>query len=164
MIGCATDPTEETTEDSEEDQEVNCGDCDDGNKCTTDICSGEKKECIHVAIKRCCGDSMCEEGETCMTCEEDCGKCYDLQNLQRDLNRIYKRKSALAMNRVIGKRYGEVLSPDYDFYDSVFITAIDIKEKENFLGSFEDFEAFIERIGKDRFDAFIAEIGEAYPI
>ncbi|MFC1704886.1 hypothetical protein ACFLZ6_00985 [Nanoarchaeota archaeon] len=166
LIGCAKSPSETVTGNFAKDiadQEINCNDCNDDDKCTTDICAGEEKKCIHVPIKRCCGDGNCEDGETCISCEQDCGKCYSLQDLQLDINKIYKRKSALAKNRVIGKINGEVLSEDYDFYDSVFITAILIKDQKDYLRSHNDFKEFIERIAKDRFGAFTADLEEDYP-
>lgn len=163
LLGCAITPTQNETTEVPGEQVINCPDCDDGDKCTTDICAGEEKKCIHVPIKKCCGDGECEDGETCLSCEEDCGKCYSLQQLQKDTYKIYGRKIILTKNRVIGKANGEVLSDDYDFYDSAYITAIEIKDKENFLLSFEDFKNFTEGIANARFDAFLSKITKDYP-
>ncbi len=45
-------------------------DCDDLNACTQDSCV--KGKCTHVAIKPCCGNLICEAGETKTSCAEDC--------------------------------------------------------------------------------------------
>ena len=67
-------------------------DCDDDNLCTTDGCSGSQcthsnvgnstpcgneKSCQAGECKYHCGDGLCAEagGESCETCEEDCGEC-----------------------------------------------------------------------------------------
>jgi formylglycine-generating enzyme required for sulfatase activity len=70
------------------------GDCDDGNPCTTDGCSGSQcthsnvqnntscggeKSCQSGVCKYHCGDGVCASTppgtETCETCEGDCGPC-----------------------------------------------------------------------------------------
>ena len=44
--------------------------CDDGYKCTKDVCDEATEwSCVHKAIVPCCGDSYCDAGETC---PQDC--------------------------------------------------------------------------------------------
>jgi hypothetical protein len=49
-----------------------CPVCDDSNPCTSDICGPETGyACQYTAIKPCCGDSVCEQGEAgCADCPE----------------------------------------------------------------------------------------------
>jgi hypothetical protein len=57
----------------EEPQEVVCPEsCDDFNPCTTDYC--EKGLCKHTPKIPCCGNGICEEGESVLNCAEDCSK------------------------------------------------------------------------------------------
>lgn len=51
-------------------QEECPGGCDDFDPCTRDRC--ENGVCIHTRIKPCCGNGECEEGETAISCPEDC--------------------------------------------------------------------------------------------
>ena len=48
-------------------------DCDDGDGCTTDFCSGlTNYQCAHDLITPCCGNDDCEAGEDISTCSVDC--------------------------------------------------------------------------------------------
>jgi len=50
--------------------------CDDGNPCTRDYCSfATNYGCRHDPITPCCGNGICESGENCETCSQDCGEC-----------------------------------------------------------------------------------------
>jgi hypothetical protein len=61
------------------DVSVQCGpdlcsadsECDDFNSCTTNTCDGA---CNFSPISDCCGNGMCEPGETYFTCFEDCAE------------------------------------------------------------------------------------------
>lgn len=65
-------PAEEIFEE-ETAQEITCPEsCDDFNPCTIDRC--EKGLCIHQPIQPCCGNGICEEGETLLNCAEDCAE------------------------------------------------------------------------------------------
>jgi hypothetical protein len=49
--------------------------CDDNDSCTADYCSEATGYlCMHDKITPCCGNAMCETGETDSTCPEDCKK------------------------------------------------------------------------------------------
>jgi len=72
-------PQEEYVEDFEEEfeeeepEKVECPtSCDDFNPCTTDFC--EKGLCKHTPILPCCGNGICEEGESVLNCADDCSK------------------------------------------------------------------------------------------
>ena len=163
LLGCAgIKPTDIIGSVVKDPQTVNCAECDDGNKCTTDICVGEEKKCEYVRINKCCGDNRCDSGETCLTCKSDCGECYTIDQLQKDINRVYDRNPTLAKNRVIGKVYGEVPSTDYNFYDSTHVTVIEIKNTNKLLSTYEDFKEFVEEIAALRFEYFESRIAELY--
>jgi len=52
-----------------------CPDCDDANACTIDSCSVDTDyACIHDEIIPCCGDGLCDLGESHYTCD-DCPRC-----------------------------------------------------------------------------------------
>ncbi|MCW1303395.1 MAG: hypothetical protein QXX05_02850, partial [Candidatus Nanoarchaeia archaeon] len=82
-----------------------CPICDDSNPCTLDKCvnfsciyepltgnvSGcyeehgncsfstcEAGKCITKIVEKCCGNGVCEEGENCLTCKEDCWACTNI--------------------------------------------------------------------------------------
>ncbi|MBW2980655.1 hypothetical protein KY360_04520 [Candidatus Woesearchaeota archaeon] len=162
VLGCARTPTGDFIE-GNEDQVINCGDCDDGDKCTTDICAGENKTCTNIPIRRCCGNNQCEIGETCLTCVPDCGECYTMVKFQKDVNKLYDRKIFFTPNKAVGKSFGEATSPDYDFYDSTYVTVIEMKNEEKFFLTFKDFGDFVRDIAEARFDKFTAKIAELYP-
>ena len=44
----------------------------DGDSCTTDTCNLDTNQCINTKIANCCGNKMCETGES-STCNNDCG-------------------------------------------------------------------------------------------
>ena len=46
--------------------------CDDGNACTLDVCDAVIG-CLSTPIPGCCGDGICDGGETPCDCAEDCG-------------------------------------------------------------------------------------------
>ena len=47
--------------------------CDDGNKCTQDVCNEQTDfECRTVPISPCCGNGVCEQDETPAACASDC--------------------------------------------------------------------------------------------
>jgi len=50
--------------------------CDDNNTCTEDSCSEDTGfECLNKAIENCCGNDVCEKGETSDSCAADCPVC-----------------------------------------------------------------------------------------
>ena len=64
---------EESFEEEMLDEEVKCPEtCDDFNPCTIDYC--EKGLCKHTPIIPCCGNGVCEEGESILGCPDDCAK------------------------------------------------------------------------------------------
>jgi hypothetical protein len=55
--------------------------CDDGNKCTIDYCSpATNYECKHEEIRPCCGNGICETGESFQSCPDDCPLTYKIGN------------------------------------------------------------------------------------
>jgi len=83
----STDPTEDQTQQTYEclDGTIvvdlnncpNCPDsCDDNNKCTEDFCNlNTEYKCKHTFLIFCCGNEICEDGENCDSCAQDCGQC-----------------------------------------------------------------------------------------
>lgn len=62
------------TEEKEE-YSIQCPEsCDDFNPCTIDYC--DKGICRHTPITPCCGNGICEKGETAFNCKEDCSKTF----------------------------------------------------------------------------------------
>ncbi|HLC64828.1 MAG TPA: hypothetical protein VJI46_01750 [Candidatus Nanoarchaeia archaeon] len=52
--------------------ETECDKCDDNNPCTEDICGAQTNYiCTHEALTPCCGNAICESGES-GTCTVDC--------------------------------------------------------------------------------------------
>ena len=59
-----------------EQDDMSCPDCDDQDPCTEDFCSENTNyTCMHDPILPCCGNSLCEQGETNAACAEDCPEC-----------------------------------------------------------------------------------------
>ena len=59
-----------------------CGDCDDGDACTEDLCV--RGECLYRKVEPCCGNGKCEEGEGIGSCPDDCEQSsedYDKMNV-----------------------------------------------------------------------------------
>ncbi len=50
---------------------VKDNDCFDGNSCSLDMCQPETGQCINTMLSSCCGNGICEEGES--DCRADCG-------------------------------------------------------------------------------------------
>ena len=51
--------------------------CGDGMCNNGETCSSCEADCGPCATAPSCGDGQCKDGETCETCETDCGKCED---------------------------------------------------------------------------------------
>ncbi len=56
--------------------ELKCPDsCDDKNPCTSEGCSKNTNyTCEYIAVP-CCGNKICDSGESCSSCSLDCGIC-----------------------------------------------------------------------------------------
>lgn len=58
---------------------LNDSECDDGNDCTTDSCVAGA--CTYTPIPDCCGDGVCDAGESLGTCFADCPDSISESNL-----------------------------------------------------------------------------------
>jgi hypothetical protein len=65
--------------------ETGCGDCDDGNPCTTDRCIDEV--CTHQPITPCCGNDICESSENSESCPADCSPAMPDETPEEITNR-----------------------------------------------------------------------------
>lgn len=95
---------EEPTEETLETKEVKCPEsCDDFNPCTTDYC--EKGICKYKQIIPCCGNGVCEEGESVLNCAEDCSKTkeapQDIVSQATDLAESDPEAAAMLCNKLI---------------------------------------------------------------
>jgi len=66
---------------------MDCPNCDDENKCTSDSYDYNKHECVNKPILDvvCCGNTLCEEGyETNSDCPKDCPSCDDANECTKD--------------------------------------------------------------------------------
>jgi hypothetical protein len=53
-----------------------CGNCDDGNAATEDVCGPETNYyCAHQPKSGVCGSGVCDGGKNKCTCPQDCGSC-----------------------------------------------------------------------------------------
>jgi hypothetical protein len=53
---------------------TDCPNCDDENNCTEDLFDYDKQRCVNGEIVPCCGNGVCEPGETYEECAADCVK------------------------------------------------------------------------------------------
>ncbi|MBW3004717.1 hypothetical protein KY310_02710 [Candidatus Woesearchaeota archaeon] len=88
----------------EEPQEVVCPkSCDDFNPCTIDSC--EKGLCVYSPKIPCCGNGICEEGESVLNCADDCAKTTKTpQELITQANTVAKTEpeaAAMLCNKLI---------------------------------------------------------------
>ena|GEM_PF-1428057 len=84
--------------------EVECPEsCDDFNPCTEDSC--ENGICRHAPILPCCGNGICEEGETVVNCPEDCAKQkltpQELISQAKDAATVAPEAAAMLCNKLI---------------------------------------------------------------
>lgn len=66
---------------------MDCPNCDDENKCTSDSYDYNNNECVNEPILDvvCCGNTLCEEGyETNSDCQKDCPSCDDANACTKD--------------------------------------------------------------------------------
>ncbi len=85
-------------------EKVKCPEsCDDFNPCTTDFC--EKGLCKHIPKVPCCGNGICEEGESVLNCADDCSKTKKTpQELIQQANTVAKtdpEAAAMLCNKLI---------------------------------------------------------------
>ena len=67
--------------------------CDDVNPCTQDSCSKETNyKCSFAPIPNCCGNKICETGETYETCSVDCPNCGDDNKCTKDSYDYHEQK------------------------------------------------------------------------
>ena len=53
--------------------------CDDRNSCTQDFCSADTGfNCLNVAISPCCGNNVCDVGESFSSCAVDCSPISEM--------------------------------------------------------------------------------------
>lgn len=57
--------------------------CNDGNDCSTDTCVNG--QCVNTPNPFCCGNYICEEGEFCSTCSQECQAPTDCNEMMIDL-------------------------------------------------------------------------------
>lgn len=85
-------------------EEIKCPEsCDDFNPCTEDYC--DNGICKHTPIKPCCGNGLCEPGETISTCREDCAKIVttpaDLIEQAKKVSRTDPEAASALCNQLI---------------------------------------------------------------
>ncbi|MGM5487596.1 MAG: hypothetical protein ACQESG_01475 [Nanobdellota archaeon] len=141
--GGPCDPCKETCSDSVKNQDEvgvdcggscppckdTCGDCDDDLACTKDICI--EGECYHKDIVPCCGNGVCEDGETPKTCSLDC-------------------KSEELTSREISQRVGELDDQDEA---GEFCNSIDNSYKRDFC-----FRSLAHDTGNKHFCSYVESI------
>ena len=62
---------------------VDCINCDDENICTEDSFDYSLQKCRNLEISPCCGNDICEPGETRENCIEDCN--YELEVIEKKI-------------------------------------------------------------------------------
>ncbi len=74
--------------------------CDDLNPATTDSCV--QGSCVHTTIDNVCGNAACEEGETRLSCPEDCGTAQDKNSaVNQALQTAEPEKAATICNTLV---------------------------------------------------------------
>ncbi|MDO8581918.1 MAG: hypothetical protein Q7S16_03510 [bacterium] len=61
-------------------------DCNDGKACTKDELDYSSGQCRHEIIRGCCGNNICEAGESPLTCKEDCNAQLEISNIELRVN------------------------------------------------------------------------------
>lgn len=74
------------TKETYEECPLDCPNCEDNNKCTTDSFDYHFQKCANAPVLDavCCGNSICETGEDYALCPRDCPSCDDDNKCTKD--------------------------------------------------------------------------------
>ncbi len=124
--------------------------CEDFDVCTSDYCIEEEGICAHEIIQPCCGNLICEAGESYETCSFDCPKPigdlspeeitgFDINSLtKRKLLEFIKNESLKnPANPVRAARYCNAIEKT-DLKDSCFYQIAGVTNQSRYCGYVSD--------------------------
>ena len=98
---------------------VDCPNCIDNNRCTSDFFNYNTQKCENNLVYSCCGNLLCEKGEGLSNCPLDC---------QLDITPIEIGKTNLVKNYKLYEYNNRVLRVNSIWTDSI---SLEISYKEN---------------------------------
>ena len=84
-------------------------------------------------------------------------RTYSLEQLKKDISTVYKKEVVFRDNKLgVNKIYDDINNSNYHFYDSTYVTIIQIANPSMNLNNFDEFKAFMDEYAKKKFELFVS--------